>query len=397
MLIIENFLLLITVLLLVPTVVLFIECSAAFIAAKSETLALSTIKGLKQTRPKTAVLVPAHNEELEISSTIRTLLPQLKEQDRLVVIADNCSDRTAIKSRELGATVIERENTELRGKGYALEYGMRFIETDPPDVVIIIDADCIVHPGTIERLAYQADALARPIQSTNLLKTPDNPSTNNFVSALAFMVKNLVRPRGLALLGMPCLLMGTGMAFPWHLIKNVSLATSNSVEDIQLGVDLAIAGSPAALSTGALVTGSLPAKEETAFSQRKRWEHGHLRTLFSQCPILLKESIKQRRFDLFMLALDLSIPPLSLLVMMLTFAIITSLLLTLSLGISWIFSLLLGIEGLLIFMAILLAWTKFKQVIHLPLKTLVFIPSYIASKLKIYFLFLKKSQKEWYS
>ncbi len=396
MLIIETFLFLIVVLFLIPTVVLFIECSAAFIAAKSETLALSNIKGLKQTRPKTAVLVPAHNEELGISSTIKSLLPQLREQDQLVIIADNCSDRTAIVSRELGAKVIEREDPKRRGKGYALDYGMRFIETNPPDVVIVIDADSIVHPGTIERLAYQANTLSRPIQSTNLLQTPDNSSTNHFVSALAFLVKNLVRPRGLALLGMPCLLMGNGMAFPWSLIKNVSLATSNSVEDIQLGIDLAIAGFPAALSTGALVTGSLPEQEETAHRQRKRWEHGYISTALSQCPILLKESINQRRLDLLMLALDLSIPPLSLLIMMLTSAMMAALLLTLSLGISWIFSLLLGIEGLIIFISILLAWTKFKRVIDLPLKTLVFIPYYIVSKLKIYFLFLKKPQKKWY-
>lgn len=392
---IETTLFLIVLLFFVPSIVLFIECSAAFVAGESETLSLSTIDGLKKTRPKTTVLVPAYNEESGISSTIETIIPQLTEQDQLIVIADNCTDRTATISLELGATVIEREDSQQRGKGYALDFGVRFIEKNPPEVVIIIDADCIVHPGTIEQLAYQADALRRPIQSTYLLKSPANSTSTNVVSALAFMVKNLVRPRGLALLGMPCLLMGTGMAFPWSVIEKMPLATSNSVEDIQLGVDSAIAGFPTAFSSGALVTGFFPEQGETAHRQRKRWEHGHLRTLFSQCPVLLKESINQKRLDLLILALDLSIPPLSLLILMWTFALVLTLSLTLGLGISWIFSLVLGIEGLLIFSSILLAWVKFKEVLDLSLKTLLLIPYYIVQKLKIYFLFLQKPQKDW--
>ena len=392
---IETTLFLVILLFFFPSLVLLIECSAAFVAGKSETLSLSRIEGLKKTRPKTAVLVPAYNEESGISSTIETIKPQLTEQDQLIVIADNCTDKTATISRELGAIVIEREDSQRRGKGYALDYGVRFIESNPPEVVVIIDADCIVHPGTIEQLAYQADALVRPIQSTYLLKSPVNSSTTNVVSALAFMVKNLVRPRGLAQLGMPCLLMGTGMAFPWSVIKKMPLATSNSVEDIQQGVDSAIAGFPTAFSSGALVTGFFPEQEETAHRQRKRWEHGHLRTLLSQCPLLLKESIKQKRFDLLMLALDLSVPPLSLLIIMWTFAMVITLSLTLTLAISWIFTLVLGIEGLLIFISILLAWVKFKDMLDLSFKAFLFIPYYVIRKLKIYFLFLKKHQKNW--
>ena len=45
------------------------------------------------------------------------------------------------------------------------------------------------------------------------------------ISALAFLVKNQVRPRGLARLGLPCLLTGTGMAFPWAVIRGAPLAS----------------------------------------------------------------------------------------------------------------------------------------------------------------------------
>ena len=65
--------------------------------------------------PPISLLVPAHNEEDGIGRTVRAVLPQLQAGDRLVVIADNCSDRTAETARSLGATVMERQDLVKRG------------------------------------------------------------------------------------------------------------------------------------------------------------------------------------------------------------------------------------------------------------------------------------------
>ncbi len=73
---------------------------------------------------------------------------------------------------------------------------------------------------------------------------PPNPTPKDSISALAFLVKNLVRPSGLKQLGFPSLLTGTGMAFPWLIIRSVSLAISNIFEDMQMSLELAIAGHP---------------------------------------------------------------------------------------------------------------------------------------------------------
>jgi hypothetical protein len=71
---------------------------------------------------------------------------------------------------------------------------------------------------------------------------PPNPTPKDSISALAFLVKNLVCPSGLKQLGFPSLLTGTGMAFPWLIIRSVSLASRNIVEDMQMSLELAIAG-----------------------------------------------------------------------------------------------------------------------------------------------------------
>jgi hypothetical protein len=76
------------------------------------------------------------------------------------------------------------------------------------------------------------------------MEQPPNPTPKDSISALAFLVKNLVRPSGLKQLGFPSLLIGTGMAFPWSIIRSVSLASRNIIEDMQMSLELAIAGLP---------------------------------------------------------------------------------------------------------------------------------------------------------
>ena len=339
------------------------------------------------------VLIPAHNEASGIGQTLTTLLPQLSSQDRIVVVADNCSDNTAEIAREFGVTVLEREDSERLGKGYALDYGLRFLEADPPPVVILVDADCIVHSGTIERLTHVASTSGRPVQATYLQAQPADPNPKDAVSALAILVKNLVRQQGLARLGLPCLLYGTGMAFPWSIIRTAPLASSNLVEDMQLGIDLALAGHPPIFCPEAKVTSILPQQEQAAKTQRTRWEHGHLQTLLNQVPRLLKASVSQKRFELFTLALELGVPPLSLLVILWGVAMATALLAGI-LGAVWIPVLILAIAGLFIFMSIVGAWAKFGRS-HIPGAVLLTIPLYLLWKIPLYFTFLVQPQTKW--
>lgn len=377
-------------LLAIPTVVLFVECIAAlFLSTVVETVDTSHLK--------TAILMPAHNEASGIQRVLAELLLQLSDRDQLVVIADNCTDETANIARSTGATVIERQDANRRGKGYALDYGIHFLANQPnsalPDVVVIIDADCILQPGTLQKVAHQAAKTGRPAQAIYLMEQPTQPKPRDAVSALAFLVKNLVRPRGLAQLQVPCGLTGTGMAFPWSVIKTAALASGNIVEDMQLGVDLAIAGYPPQFCDNTRITGLLPQQEQAAKKQRTRWEHGHLQTILTQVPKLLRAALAQKRLDLFAIALDLSVPPLSLLIL-LWMAVTGLSLLAGVLGVSWLPLLGLAIEGLLIFIAILVAWVGFGRT-ELPAQALFAAPLYLLWKIPLYFAFLVRPQTEW--
>jgi cellulose synthase/poly-beta-1,6-N-acetylglucosamine synthase-like glycosyltransferase len=371
-----------------PIAVLFIQCIAALVLNRSY--------GSNESipRPKVAVLIPAHNEASCIAATLSTLMGELTSQDSVIVIADNCTDETAAIARQFDAIVLERIEPTLRGKGYALDYGLQYLKANPPDVVVVVDADCNVHQGAIAQLAKTAVATNRPVQATYLMKPPAKITPKHAVSTLAFMVKNLVRHKGMQQLGLPASLTGTGMAFPWLVISEAAVASGNIVEDKQLGLDLAIAGYPPVFCEAALVTGYFPQQEQAGNTQKTRWVHGHLQTMVTQIPRLVWESLRQRRFDLFAMALDLSVPPVSLLVAIWLLVATIALLSAIVFATSWTPTILLAIEGLLILIAIISTWMQFGRT-ELPLRMLLMIPVYVLGNIPIYKSFIVQREKDW--
>jgi len=388
MIVLDILLCLLAAVLLLPMAVLVLECLAALLPARAGS-------NLATPRPNCAILIPAHNEETGIGSTLAALAPQLQPEDRIVVVADNCNDRTAGVAREAGATVVERQDKDRRGKGYALDYGARSLEkgTGTFSIVLIVDADCRVHPGGIDALVRQAAASGQPAQAVYVMEGPPGAGPKQQLSAFAFLFKNLVRPRGLDRLGLPCLLTGSGMAFPWPVLRDAALASGNIVEDMQMGIDLALAGHSPRLCASALVSSELPAGGKAAVTQRSRWEHGHVQTMRTQVPRLLKASLQKGRLELLGLALELSVPPLSML-----FLLVAGLL-TVSLG--WwaiggcpvpAFMLLGGVTAVLC--GILAAWAKFGRE-RLPLTSLLAAPFYVLWKVPIYLALIFRPQKAW--
>ncbi|WP_326520747.1 glycosyltransferase family 2 protein [Leptothoe spongobia] len=375
--------------LVLPCAVLFIEVLVAFVGRGRLKRPQASLANIRR-----AILMPAHNEEAVIQATLSTLTSQLKSTDRLVVVADNCTDATAEIARQAGATVLEREDDQQRGKGYALDFGIRYLSQDAPDVLMMVDADCQVKPGSIDAIANLALTTNRPVQATYLLEQSPNPSPKEMVSTFAFKVKNQVRPLGLRILGQPCLLTGTGMAFPWATLKEVDLASGNIVEDMKLGLDLAIAGHSPIMCPNALVTGDQPQQDSTAMTQRTRWEHGHLQTLLTCVPPLLWQGLKQGRIGLIALALDLCVPPLSLLVMLWVSATVVITAMTLLLATTWLPAITLYGAGLSLLVAIGLAWSGFARQ-DISLGKLLSIPFYILWKIPLYFKFLKGPEAQW--
>jgi cellulose synthase/poly-beta-1,6-N-acetylglucosamine synthase-like glycosyltransferase len=382
----EVLLYLVAALTLVPMAVLVAESLAALLPGRREADGTAA-------RPRCVVLVPAHDEEAGVGETAAALLPQLNPGDRLLVVADNCGDRTAEVARASGATVVERHDPDRRGKGYALDFGVRSLRDAPPDVVVVVDADCRLDGGALDRLVRGAASANRPVQGAYVLDVPPGAGPRRQLSAFAFVFKNVVRPLGLRRLGQPCLLTGTGMAFPWPALRDADLASGNIVEDMKLGVDLALAGHPPTFCPGALVRGELPSGARAAAAQRTRWEHGHLQTLLTQVPRLVGAAFRRGRPGLLGLALELSVPPLSMLFLLWAAAGAVA-------GGWWAFggpalpALLLAGGGLAVLLAILAAWLRFGREV-LPPAGLLAAPVYVLGKVPIYLAFVFRRQRAW--
>lgn len=345
-----------------------------------------------------AVIMPAHNEGRGLRPTLMQALAQLGPEDRVLVVADNCSDDTAAQAREFDVTVVERFHATERGKGYALDFGVRALEAlalkegQAPDVVIILDADCTLGPQLLPRIAAVAHGTGRPVQATYLMEAA-NSSLKARVAEFAMRVKNLVRPRGMHQLGLPCGLYGTGMAFPWEVAVKAPLASGHLAEDMQLGVRLAQLGAPPLLCEDAKVTSVFANSQEGEASQRTRWEHGHLAMLVGEGPGLLWRSMRPGRGAQLLQVLDMLVPPLALLAMTLVgWAAVT---LVVALAAGWVAPLVLALLALLMLTAAIVVAQQRWAADVLSLGELARAPFIVLAKLPLYLRFLFKRQTDW--
>jgi len=344
-------------------------------------------------RPTTAILMPAHDEAAGIAVAIETILSQLRGDDRLLVVADNCSDRTASIAAACGAQVVERTNPDRRGKGYALDHGVRHLAAAPPAVVIVVDADCAVAPGSVDLLARECLRRGQPVQALYLMLAPSGAGLRQRMAEFAWAVRNQVRPLGWQRLGGPCHLMGTGMAFPWATLSTAALASASIVEDMQLGLDLAAAGSPPSFCAGARVTSMFPTQASASVSQRTRWEHGHLATIASRGLPMLWSGIVSRKFALVGMALDLCVLPLAVLALSLFGLFVASAVLAAFGGSAAPLVLALG-ELVLLMAAVGGAWTQVGRR-SVSLAELLLAPVYALAKIPIYLRLFTARQLRW--
>src|SRR5919107_2772598 len=88
------------------------------------------------------VLVPAHNEQEQIADTITSLLTQTRPPDRVVVVADNCTDETADIARRLGVEVLTTVGNTAKKAGALNQALNRLLPTlADDDRVLVMDAD----------------------------------------------------------------------------------------------------------------------------------------------------------------------------------------------------------------------------------------------------------------
>ena len=260
------------------------------------------------------ILVPAYNEADLIARCVASLLDQTYPKDRydVVVIADNCTDTTALIAEAAGATVMVRDRPDSRGKGQALRWAMDKVLAAPvpPDAIGVVDADSVAEPDLLVGLARALERGADAVQAEYLV-LPEEDSAGAVLRAAAILLFHRVRFGGRAALGLPCTLVGNGMLFSRSLLERFPWNAFSGAEDLEYSIDLRLAGVRPVFAGTALLRGPVPTSGRAADVQRQRWEGGRLHVVRTRLPQLLRASL--RRGSLVDAAVDLAVPPLGLL------------------------------------------------------------------------------------
>ena len=238
--------------------------------------------GTSRARPRSCFLVaiPAHNEESGITSAVLSCraLNYPPELFQVLVIADNCTDRTADLARAAGARVIERADTARRGKGYAIEYLIEHLrssgEFDTLDAVVVVDADTTVDPELLHVFARELASGQDWVQSYDCVGNPHQSWRTRLIT-YAFSLINGVTLLGLNALGLSAGLRGNGMCLSIRGLRRVPWNSHGLTEDLEYSWSVRIAGGHIVFARDAVVYATMLGQGGSALTnQRRRWESG---------------------------------------------------------------------------------------------------------------------------
>jgi GT2 family glycosyltransferase len=251
------------------------------------------------------VLVPAHDEEETVAHCVQAFENQTypRNRYRVVVVADNCTDDTAGVASRAGAEVLVRNEPDARGKGRALRWAMDELlaRDEPPDAVVVVDADSTPDPDLLTGLVAHLEEGAQAVQGESLIVGDGSPEQE--LRAAAFLLVNRARPTGRAMLGLAPDLAGNGMLFGRRLLDEHPWSAFSSTEDLEYGLELRAAGIEPVFARGAIVRSPAAPHGRAAEAQQLRWEGGKLHLARTQVPKLLARGRLEA-------AIELAIPPL---------------------------------------------------------------------------------------
>ena len=252
-----------------------------------------------------AVLICARDEEYVLGHLIASVQEQEYPDDLvdIYVLADNCTDGTAMVAREKGAIVYERENKELIGKGYALECLIDHITENGTkwdyEGFIIVDADNLLDKHFISEMN-------KAINAGNMIVTGYRNSKNfsdNWLSsgyALWFLRESKYLNNARELLGLSSQVNGTGFVVHRDIIRKYGgWKFFTLTEDVEFSFAMAANGDRIACNKAAIIYDEQPVKFINSWKQRTRWVKGYFQAYNKYGAALIEGFFKRRDFSCY--------------------------------------------------------------------------------------------------
>ncbi len=265
-----------------------------------------------------AVIIPARNEAATIGATLRGLsgLDYPEELREIIVIADNCRDKTAEIAREQGALCLQRHDPARQGKGFALGWAFpHLLARGGHDAYLVIDADTRLAPDYLRIMNRYLAGGEEAIQGYSQVRHPQR-SIMESLAFLGFALNRNLRYRGRSRLGWSANLLGTGMCFSRGLLERLGWNTTTLVEDIEYTMFLLVNGKRVIFAPEARLEVELHPGVGKSGGQRRRWDMGKFEVRNRYVALLLRAAWTRRDPRCFDAALELLLPPFSIFVLL---------------------------------------------------------------------------------
>ncbi len=276
-----------------------------------------------------AIVVPAHNEEGVIASTIRRLLAldYPRHLFQVFVVADHCTDKTAKEAQAAGAVCLERNDGVRSGKGGALSWLFkRILDRDVSfDAVMVFDADTRVDSSFLRIMETRLQRGERAIQGCHRILNPQDGWFAALTWAM-FIVDNRFQNLGRANLGWSAKNMGDSICFRMDILRRMGWG-EGLTEDYEFRQKLLLDGIKIVYEPAAIGYGEAPANWSAAHAQRTRWLSGTFRASRRYARPMLREGLRRRDAALLDGALQAYLPSYSTLTLMSGLVLVVHLLL----------------------------------------------------------------------
>lgn len=230
----------------------------------------------RDSRPRLLFLVPAHNEESVIASCVESLdrMTYPDEEFGVIVVADNCTDRTAEIVRELGTECLERWNPEERGKPRAIAWALDRLDLKAWDYLVIVDADTEVDHKFGTALARAAiEGRGTHLQAYYGLDNTDESWLTRLSGLLVQVRYEALYPRK-ERSGLNCPLTGNGMGFRMSLMREKGWTYFSLTENWEAYARLTADGERIRYVRDARLFSQETASAGASVTRRQRWLAG---------------------------------------------------------------------------------------------------------------------------
>ena len=254
---------------------------------------------------KFAIIIPAHNEEIFLPRLIGSLEKQdyPNELFEIIVVADNCSDRTKEVVSTIGIAILERNDKENIGKGFAIKYALDHLSIDKYDAMFIVDADSVLQSDGLKRLDKVVQDGGTLIQCYNGVVNPDSSWFSRLMNVSRTISNEILEPAK-EKLQLSSHLMGNGMCFHKNIIAEHGWDAFSVGEDWEYYAKIIHNGGRIAYAKDVRVYHQESSSLKQATPQRIRWSSGRFEILRKYGFRILFEGFVEKNF----LKIDASLP-----------------------------------------------------------------------------------------